>query len=132
MPLGAYTHVLKVPCKTLVFVAGQVPTDAQGHVVGAGEPSKVHRIDLETQLRQVYANLQAGLRAAGADWKDVVRINTYVVHTALNEYREAFFRSGIKNEMMGGMRAPGTVVAVPALMPLEALVEIEVIAALAE
>jgi 2-aminomuconate deaminase len=129
-PLGAYTHVLKVPCKTLIFVAGQVPTDARGDIVAAGEQSRIRKIDLEAQLRQVYANLKAGLNAAGADWKDVVRMNTYVVASAFNEYREAHYHGDLKREMMGGHRAPGTVVAVAALMPLEALVEIELIAAL--
>jgi enamine deaminase RidA (YjgF/YER057c/UK114 family) len=94
--------------------------------VGTGP---VRQIDLETQLRQVYSNLSACLREAGADWKDVVRVNTYVVATAFNEYRHLKVRE-IVTECTGGVRPPGTVVCVVSLMPPEALVEIEIIAAL--
>ena len=48
---STYDHVVKVPCKNLIFVSGQIPVDAQGNLIGR-EPGR--KIDLEVQLRQVY------------------------------------------------------------------------------
>ena len=123
---STYDHVVKVPCKSMIFVSGQIPVDAQGNLIGR-EPGR--EIDLEAQLRQTYANIKACLKAAGADFKDVVRMNTYVVASAMNEYRNLNIRK-IKEEAMGGTYGAGTVVFVHGLMRTEALVEIEVIAAL--
>ena len=125
-PIGTYDHVVKIPCKSLIFVAGQIPIDNKGSMVGQ-EPSR--QLNLETQLRRTYANIKSCLNAAGADFKDVVRMNTYVVASAMNEYRNLNIRK-IKEEAMGGTYGAGTVVFVHGLMRPEALVEIEVIAAL--
>jgi enamine deaminase RidA (YjgF/YER057c/UK114 family) len=125
-PIGTYDHVVKIPCKTLLFVAGQISIDQQGKMVGQ-DPSR--QLNLEAQLRQTYANIKACLNAAGADFKDVVRMNTYVVASAMNEYRNLNIRK-VKEEMMGGTYGAGTVVFVAGLMRPDSLVEIEVIAAL--
>lgn len=122
---ATFDHVVKIPCKSLVFVAGQVAVDQKGNIVGR-EPSR--QLNLEAQLRQVYANLLACLKAAGADFKDVVRVNTYVTMSVMNEYRNLNIKK-IKREMMGGTYGTGTVVFVVGLMPPDALVEIEMIAA---
>jgi enamine deaminase RidA (YjgF/YER057c/UK114 family) len=34
VPVGQYSHAIKVSSKQLVFVAGQVPIDKDGNVVG--------------------------------------------------------------------------------------------------
>lgn len=125
-PLGAYDHVVKVPCKNLICVAGQISIDQQGKMVGQ-DPSR--QLNLEAQLRQTYTNIKNCLIAAGADFKDVVRMNTYVVVSAMNEYRNLNIRR-IKEEVMGGTYGAGTVVFVAGLMRPDSLVEIEVIAAL--
>jgi enamine deaminase RidA (YjgF/YER057c/UK114 family) len=125
-PIGTYDHVVKIPCKSLIFVAGQIPIDKQGQMVGQ-DPSR--QLNLETQLRKTYANIKSCLQAAGADFKNVVRMNTYVVASAMNEYRNLNVRK-IKEEAMGGTYGAGTVVFVAGLMRPEALVEIEVVAAL--
>jgi enamine deaminase RidA (YjgF/YER057c/UK114 family) len=128
-PLGnMYQHGVKVPCKSLIFLSGQIPMSPEGKIVGTG-PAR--QIDLEAQLRQVYSNLTACLKEAGAGWKDVVRVNTYVVSSAFNEYRNLKMRE-IVVECTGGVRPPGTVVGVFALMPAEALLEIELVAAVGE
>ncbi|HRG78856.1 MAG TPA: RidA family protein [Cyclobacteriaceae bacterium] len=68
-----YTHVVVVngPGKT-IYISGQVPTNAAGEIVGKG--------DLKQQVLQVYENLQIALKAAGATFADVVKMNTYVVN----------------------------------------------------
>lgn len=125
-PIGTYDHVVKIPCKQLIFVAGQIPLDEQGKMTGQ-DPSR--QLNLAAQLRQTFSNIKACLNAAGAGFKDVVRMNTYVVASAMNEYRNLDIRK-IKEEAMGGTYGAGTVVFVAGLMRTEALVEIEVIAAL--
>ena len=70
-----------------VYVSGQVPTGPDGRIVGD---------DVRAQTRQVLANLEAQLRAAGASRADVVK--TLVVlpnvkrdFAAMNEAYAEFF-----------------------------------------
>jgi enamine deaminase RidA (YjgF/YER057c/UK114 family) len=91
-PQGAYTQVVSVEgAGKLIFVAGQVASDAHGHLVGKG--------DLGAQVRQAHANLAAALAAVGATPADIVKINTYVVNykpehlAVIREARLGFFSS---------------------------------------
>ena len=67
-----YTHVVTAEGGKTVYIAGQVSMNAQGEVVGKG--------DLKAQITQVYENLKIALKAAGADFKDVVKMTTYIVN----------------------------------------------------
>src|SRR6476660_6866964 len=69
-PTG-YTHIVEVsgPVKT-VYISGQIALDKDGKVVGQG--------DMKAQAEQVFRNLQAALATAGATFKDVVKMNTYM------------------------------------------------------
>jgi enamine deaminase RidA (YjgF/YER057c/UK114 family) len=53
----------------LLFVGGQVSMDEKGQVIGPG--------DIETQTRTVFQYITNVLREAGAEWKHVVKLNTY-------------------------------------------------------
>jgi enamine deaminase RidA (YjgF/YER057c/UK114 family) len=66
-----YHHLTTVTAGTLVFLAGQVPLDRAGELVGAG--------DVLAQADQVAANTLTALRAAGLTPSDVVRTVIYVV-----------------------------------------------------
>jgi enamine deaminase RidA (YjgF/YER057c/UK114 family) len=55
----------------LAFLAGAVPLDADGNLVGAG--------DVVRQAEQVLANLKEQLRAVGSDLAHVVTTDVYVV-----------------------------------------------------
>lgn len=55
----------------LAFLAGAVPLDAEGNLVGPG--------DFEAQTRQVLANMETALRAVGCGPGDVVSTDVYVV-----------------------------------------------------
>lgn len=68
-PAG-YSHVVEVPASSLVFISGQVPLNADGELVGAG--------DVEAQTRQVFSNLTAALEAADVGWPDVVKLNYFL------------------------------------------------------
>lgn len=84
-----YTHVVTVEGGgKMVFVSGQVAYNKELQLVGPG--------DLRTQARYAFQNLAAALAAAGADFSDVVKMNTYVVNyktadlAAINEARREF------------------------------------------
>ena len=64
----------------LVFLAGQVASAPDGSLVG--------RDDLAAQLRQIYRNIEALVRAAGADMRNVVSTRAYLVgHADVDQYK---------------------------------------------
>jgi enamine deaminase RidA (YjgF/YER057c/UK114 family) len=115
-PIG-YTHVAKVT-GALVFIAGQVALDGQGNLVGLG--------DFRKQTEQVFRNLETALTAAGAEFKDVVKMNIYVLDAselpALREIRDRFVNTASP--------PVSTLVGVTRLASAEFLVEIEAVAVL--
>lgn len=71
-PPPAYCHASVVEAGTrLAFLAGSVPLDADGALIGEGDPVR--------QAEQVIANLDAQLRAVGSDTAHVVATDVYVV-----------------------------------------------------
>jgi enamine deaminase RidA (YjgF/YER057c/UK114 family) len=56
--------------RTLLFVAGQVPVDEQGTVVGDG--------DFEAQTRQVFQNMGRVLEQAGLSFDNVVQVGVFM------------------------------------------------------
>ncbi|MBK3580836.1 RidA family protein [Streptomyces sp. MBT65] len=71
-PPPTYSHATVVEAGTkLAFLAGAVPLDADGKVVGVG--------DAVRQAQQVLANLGEQLRAVGSDLGHVVATDVYVV-----------------------------------------------------
>lgn len=113
---GGYTHVVSVTGGNAIFVSGQVALDQEGKVVGPG--------DLKAQARQVYENLKAALEAAGAGFKDVVKITTYLTHIdRIGEIRE------VRAAYLGGTQPPAsTTVGVTGLARPELLIEVEAVA----
>jgi enamine deaminase RidA (YjgF/YER057c/UK114 family) len=115
-----YTHVVEVtgPGRT-VYIAGQLGLDRNGKIVGA--PG-----DFRAQATQAFENLKAALAVVGATFKDVVKINNYIVDMGhLAQFREV--RDSYLN-----MAAPpaSTLVAITQLAREGALFEIEAIAVL--
>jgi reactive intermediate/imine deaminase len=114
-PTG-YTHIVEVtgPAKT-VYISGQIALDKDGKLVGPG--------DMKTQAEQVFRNLQAALTAAGATFKDVVKMNTYITDMdkapAVREVRAKYFADSTP---------ASTLVQVVHLARPELMLEIEVIA----
>ncbi|MEV0227057.1 RidA family protein [Streptomyces sp. NPDC050704] len=67
-----YSHASVVEAGTrLAFLAGSVPLDAEGKLVGAGDPVR--------QAEQVIANLGEQLQAVGSDLAQVAYTDVYVV-----------------------------------------------------
>jgi reactive intermediate/imine deaminase len=67
-PVG-YSHIAKATGSTTIYISGQVPLDADGKLVGEG--------DLRAQVTQAFRNLEVALRAAGADFSNVVKLGFY-------------------------------------------------------
>ena len=129
-PVGPYSHATKVTAKELIFIAGQLPIDNDGNVVGIDLKDKLgnhQTIDLAAQVRQTMLNVKAALEAAGASFNDLVRVDTFVVASAMNEYRTIGVKT--KHDMLG-IRVGGATVFVTGLMIPNALIEISAIAAI--
>jgi 2-iminobutanoate/2-iminopropanoate deaminase len=116
-PVSPYSPALLVEGKRLLFMSGQIPEDAQGNLVGAG--------DFRAQAIQVFTNIEANLKAAGATWDNVVKLTVLVTDmanfAAYNEVRKQF------------LKAPypaSTMAAVKSLVLPEWLIEVEAIAVL--
>ena len=121
-PPRFYSHAVSIegPAK-LVYVSGQVSLDQDGKVVGAG--------DMRAQTEQVFKNLSQVLRAAGAGWDDVIKMNSYMV--GLNAANVAAFREGRSSHLKVKQPPASTLVGVTSLVQPELLLEVEVVAAIA-
>src|SRR5262245_37727154 len=117
-PTTRWKHVVTSTGGRTIHVSGQVSVDGRGQLVGKG--------DLRAQTEQTFANLDVALRAAGASFRDVVKMNLYVV--------------GLKPELVPLIREvraryvnresppASTLVGVQALVGADWLIEIEVVA----
>jgi enamine deaminase RidA (YjgF/YER057c/UK114 family) len=117
-----YSHAVTAqgPGK-LIYVSGQVSWDRDGKVVGKG--------DMRAQTKQVFENLTHALRAAGAGWKDVVKLNGYMV--GMNAERVAAYREA-RGGYLDAVELPAsTLVGVTALVDPDLLLEVEVVAVVA-
>jgi enamine deaminase RidA (YjgF/YER057c/UK114 family) len=115
-PTG-YTHVVEVigPGK-IVYIAGQVAADKDGKVVGER--------DMKAQAEQVFRNLEAALKAAGATFADVVKMNTYMTDLSqVAAYRE------VRARYLADAPPASTLVQVVALANPAYMIEVEVVAA---
>lgn len=106
-----YSHIVKVG--DIVYIAGQVGTDAQGKVVGPG---------MAAQLGQVLENLRIALKSQGADFSHVVKINIYV--TDVEAFRAAD-AAAVRAKYFGANRPASTLVGVTRLASPDYKVEIE-------
>jgi 2-iminobutanoate/2-iminopropanoate deaminase len=111
-----YSHVVTVEGGgRVVFVSGQVARDEAGNTVGAG--------DMRAQIEQVGRNLEACLKAAGANLVDIVKTVTYV--TDIDEF---FKHTDMRMRYLGAALGASTTVEVNRLAGPDLLVEIEAIA----
>ena len=99
-PTGHYSHA--AAGAGLVFIAGQLPVTPEGRRL-SGEP-------FEAQARQVLANVQAALEAAGSAVHLLLQVRVYL--TDIDQWG-AF--NSIYAEWAGAHRPARAVVPVPAL-----------------
>ena len=120
-PLGPYSQVARVKTNELLFIAGMVAVDATGQLVGDG--------DFQAQASQVFSNIHAALRSAGADWANVVQFTTYLVHSQdvprFMDFRLRAFPKMFSNALY----PPNTLLIVDRLVREALLIEVQTIAA---
>jgi reactive intermediate/imine deaminase len=115
-PVGPYNQAVRAG--DLLFCSGQIALDpASGALVGDG--------DVETETRQVLANLQAVLAAAGASPRQVVRTTVFLADLADFARVNALYA-----EVFGGGISPARACVEVAALPKGARVEIDCIAVL--
>ena len=112
-----YSHVIIATGSRMVFVAGQVPEDGQGNLVGPG--------DMTAQARQVFANIGRALAAAGAEPRQVTKLTIFVA----NYRREhlAMIEAG-RVALFGDHKPTDTLVGVAALTNPDYLLEVDAVA----
>ena len=117
-PIGRYSPGVRVPLgggRWLLFVSGQVATDAEGRTVGPGDPGR--------QTRKVFENLSRVLEEAGGSLGDLVSITIYL--TRMADFAAV---SAVRNEALAGFAPSSTLVEVKGLAVADHLVEISGVA----
>ena len=98
-----------------IYIAGQLGIDADGKVAGS----------LREQIAQAFENVREALSAVGAGFKDIVKLNVYLVDIQANI---GVFRAA-RDEILKLEQPPvSTAVGVPELARPGTLVEIEAVA----
>lgn len=118
-PVGPYNQAIMAKGQML-FIAGQIPLDPQTNQVVGGE-------DVQAQTEQVMANIEAILKAAGANWQNIVKTTVFLADmedfAAMNAVYARYFDAAT---------APARAAVQVARLPKDVRVEIECIAMISE
>ena len=119
---GLYSHVGFMQGGTLAFIAGQLAVGSNGEVIGKG--------DFKAQFRQVFSNLGNVLSGMGADYRQIIKFTTYLVHSQhighFMTERQALFPDLFGNQPY----PPNTLLVIDRLVKEDFLIEVEAVAAI--
>jgi enamine deaminase RidA (YjgF/YER057c/UK114 family) len=119
-PVG-YSHIAKVNKGTMIYLAGQVSSDASGKLVGEG--------NFEAQAEQVFRNVKIAVEAVGGTMADIVKMNIYLVAEVGQD--EVPKMRAIRDRYVNREKPPAsTLVVVSRLARPGWMIEIEAVAAL--
>jgi enamine deaminase RidA (YjgF/YER057c/UK114 family) len=121
---GNYSHVARVKSGDLYYISGQLAVDVDGKIVGKG--------DFEVQFKQVFSNMKDVLTGLGLTFDDIVKFNTYFVHSqdieAFMRLRREHFRTFFSTDKY----PPNTIAVIDRLVKEEFLFEVEAVARAAD
>lgn len=120
-PLGQYSHVTRVKSNETLYIAGMVGVDAAGKLAGE---------DFDAQCTQVFRNIEAALKSAGAGWDQVVQFTTYLVHSQDIQNFMTWRKREFPKLFPSGTYPPNTLLIVDRLVQEPLLVEVQTVAAL--
>lgn len=112
--IGPYSQA--IAHEGMLYCSGAIPLDADGNMVGAGDPAE--------QARQCLRNLTAIAAAAGTELSHAVRVSVYTTRLeefpAINEAYAEFFSEPPPARVTIGVAAlpKGAEVEVDAIVPL--------------
>ena len=112
--MGPYSQCVVGEGSKFVFIAGQVPEDASGNLVGKN--------DIDAQTRQVLSNLATAVASAGGGVEDICKITVFIV--ALNEAAYDVV-ARVRREFFKGDYPASSLVEVNRLAKADWLIEIE-------
>ncbi len=95
-----------------IYVAGQLPYDKDGNLVGKG--------DIKAQTRRIFEQIKMIVEAGGGKMDDVVKVTVFVIDV----------RGEVRSEFFGPNPPASTLVQISNLAIPEALIEIEAVAVL--
>jgi reactive intermediate/imine deaminase len=98
-----------------IYVAGQLPYDKDGNLVGVG--------DIRAQTRRVLGNIRKIVEAGGGTMDHVVKVTVFVTDV---RYRETY--GEVRSEFFGPNPPASTLVQISNLAIPDALIEIEAVA----
>ncbi|HWP14046.1 MAG TPA: RidA family protein [Xanthobacteraceae bacterium] len=122
VPLGQYSHITRVKASELLYIAGQLSTNREGQIVGAG--------DFDAQCTQVFANIETALKSCGAGWGNVVEFTTYMVHSQDIPKFMTFRKREFPRFFPNGVYPPNTLLMIDRLVGEPFLIEVQTVAAL--
>ncbi len=114
-PISHYTDAVRFG--DLLFISGVAPVDSKLRVVGGD--------DVAAQTRQVFVNMGKILKAAGAQFSDILKVTVYLTDVADREKINP-----VRKEFFGSSRPASTLIGVKELAIPGMKVEIEAVAAL--
>jgi enamine deaminase RidA (YjgF/YER057c/UK114 family) len=120
-PTNGFTHVVTATGGKTIYVSGQVSVNEKAEVVGRG--------DFRAQVERTFENLKAALAAAGAAFRDVVKVTYFVV--GLKPEHVPVVRE-VRARYLDMDKPPASsLVGVAALVVPDWLIEIELVAVVA-